>query len=380
MSQSDRILIVGASGRAAAFSALRAGIVPRCVDYFADRDLIEVCAAERVPIDEGVSGLGRVALAIEPQALLYVGPIENHSDLVERLARVHHLCANGAETLRAVRDPLRVMEALRRHGLPVPEVRTSPEGLPRDGTWLVKPRASSGGRSIRFLDQQPQPPFESAYLQRWIDGPSFSAVFNAGQGRAELQGVTRQLLEAPGSAFAYRGSIGPWPLSAGLLPRLQDLGLALASAFHLVGLFGVDYILHDDEPWPVEVNPRYTASVEVLELALGRSLLAEHLRACAPHPPGQADRSGMQTHRSIPRVVGKAIIYADRSFVIPNISVDGSRRPDPFSVPAIADVPWPIQACAGDPVMTVFTSSPDISTCEAQLSRLEERWRRKLCG
>jgi len=36
------LLILGASCRAAAFSALRAGFRPRCADYFADRDLAAV--------------------------------------------------------------------------------------------------------------------------------------------------------------------------------------------------------------------------------------------------------------------------------------------------------------------------------------------------
>ena len=104
----------------------------------------------------------------------------------------------------------------------------------------------------------------------------------ASRSAASLIGVTRQLIGAPGSPFAYRGSIGPYAVSEGLKRRLDSMGWVLASEFALVGLFGVDYILSDGEPWPVEVNPRYTASVEVLELAMRRSLLAEHLRACDP--------------------------------------------------------------------------------------------------
>ena len=62
----------------------------------------------------------------------------------------------------------------------------SPDGLPRDGTWLIKPLASGGGRSIRFLDQQPLLLHEPSYFQKWIDGPSFSCSVCPAQGRAEL--------------------------------------------------------------------------------------------------------------------------------------------------------------------------------------------------
>jgi predicted ATP-grasp superfamily ATP-dependent carboligase len=152
------------------------------------------------------------------------------------------------------------------------------------------------------------------------------------------------------------------------------MGAALASEFGLIGLFGVDYILRDDQAWPVEVNPRYTSSVEILELALGRSLMAEHLRVCMFEPRDQAAR----TVGSMTQVVGKAILYSSRSGVVPNIAIDDTWHRDIFAVPAIADVPWPAQISAGEPIMTVFSTGPDIETCQARLSRIEERWRRRL--
>ncbi len=375
MNSPDHVLIVGASARAAAFSAVRAGLKPRCVDCFADRDLVALCPVDHVAVDEGVTGLERAARTLAPQPFFYTGPVENHPAVVERLGRVHQLCGNGPDTLRSVRDPLRVMQALIRRGLPCPEVRTSAEGLPRDGSWLIKPLASGGGRFIRFLDRHPFLLSEPVYFQKWIDGPSFSAIYLAGRGRAELLGVTRQLIGAPGSAFAYHGSIGPWPLSERLRAALFELGRTLAWSFDLVGLFGVDYVLRDDKPWPVEVNPRYTASVEVLELALGRSLLEAHLRTCFVQPP---DRSVATSRESSPCVVGKAIIFARGVFVVPDIPIDEAWTTDPFAIPAIADVPWPAQAWAGQPVMSVFANGPDTNSCAARLSRMEEHWRRKL--
>jgi predicted ATP-grasp superfamily ATP-dependent carboligase len=265
-----------------------------------------------------------------------------------------------------------------RRGLPAPEARKSADGLPRDGRWLVKPLASGGGRSIRVLDEKPLLFSEPVYYQRRVDGPDFSAIYTAGQGRAELMGVTRQLLGAPGSAFAYRGSIGPWPVSNQLEDNLGILGRVLAESFDLIGLFGVDFVLVGDVPWPVEVNPRYTASVEVLELALGRSLLVDHLRACQARPFGESDSETPAPVEATPRAVGKAILFAERSFVVPDISIDVNPQPDRFAVPVIADVPWPSQVWAGDPVMTVFATGDDVDECEAQLGRAEKQWRGRL--
>jgi predicted ATP-grasp superfamily ATP-dependent carboligase len=157
------------------------------------------------------------------------------------------------------------------------------------------------------------------------------------------------------------------------------MGRVLAWEFGLVGLFGIDYILRGDEPWALEVNPRYTASVEVLELALRRPLLAEHLQAC--------DAALFASNRSIetaaahpaPRVVGKAIVYASHSLVAPDIPIDDTWRGDGFAVPTVADVPWPVTRIeAEQPVMTVFATDTDLSSCESRLDRQVKHWRRRI--
>jgi len=380
MNTTQTILIIGASTRAAAVSALRAGLKPRCLDYFADRDLVAICTVNRVESGVGVAGLERLALGLPQGPWLYTGPLENHPDRVERISRTHRLYGNAAEPLRGARDPFRLVEVLRRQGLPYLETRPDARRLPRDGTWLVKPIASAGGRLVQHLDHATVPLAEPSYLQRFLDGPSYSALFLAQQeGGAELVGVTRQLLGTPGSPFAYRGNIGPSLVSAPLMSRLHQVGNVLCSAFRLVGLFGVDYIQHDEEPWLVEINPRYTASVEIFELATHRTLLIEHLRACGmdlveSNPPGKP-----QAFTTRAPVVGKAILYAQRNLVAPEIEIEDPRCRDPFAVPAIADVPWPGSAiAAGEPIMTMFTQGEDIRECEDRLDELETLWQNRL--
>jgi predicted ATP-grasp superfamily ATP-dependent carboligase len=299
--------------------------------------------------------------------------------MVARISRNHRLLGNSAETLHAVRNPVRLADVLRRHGLSCPDVHSSLEGLPRDGTWLEKPVASGGGRLIRPLEQASGTLFEPTYFQGRIIGGSFSTLFIANQGQASLIGATRQLIGVPGSPFAYRGSIGPVTVSERLKDRLDLMGRVLAWEFGLVGLFGVDYILRGDEPWALEVNPRYTASVEVLELALRRPLLAEHLQACDPALFASNRSSETATAHPAPRVVAKAIIYASHSLVTPDIPLDHAWREDAFAVPPVADVPWPATRIeAGQPIMTVFSTDTDLSICESRLDCQVEHWRRQI--
>ncbi len=379
MNLTASLLIVGASTRAAAFSALRSGLMPRCVDYFADRDLMAICTVDRAEARNGVVGLEQSALGLPSRPWLYTGPLENYPERVERISEAHLLCGNAAQTLRCTRDPLRVVDLLRNQGLPHLEVRTDDWGLPRDGSWLVKPIASAGGRLIQHLDHATLPPAEPSYFQRFLDGPSHSALFLSQQGCAELVGVTRLLRGNCESPFAYRGNIGPSLVSAPMISSLRRLGTVLSSAFSLVGLFGIDYIERDGEPWLVEINPRYTASVEVFELATRRMLLREHLGASGMHMAEPPSAGKPRAETTIAPVVGKAILYAQRNLIAPEIEIDDPRCRDLFTVPPIADVPWPGTTIAfGEPILTVFATGQDAQECEYRLTELEMIWKEQL--
>jgi uncharacterized protein len=371
------LLILGASTRAAAFSAVRGGLHPRCADYFADRDLAAICPVARINPDDAARQFAAFAEAHSPSAWFYTGGFENHPEWVDRIAHRHRLWGVDADALRAVRDPIRVAEVLDRARMPCPAVRLEARGLPRDGSWLVKPLNSGGGRGIEPLTDDHEGELPSHYLQQRIDGPSFSALFVGDRRSAHFVGVTRQWIGIAGSPFLYRGSIGPWPIDATLAARLRLLGDRLASAFGLVGWFGVDYVLHNGNPWPVEINPRYTASLEIHELASGRSLLAMHRRACE----GNSDRDDQPAGSDSPppRTIAKLTLYAQQRLIAPEIVASDNEPDGPFAVKSIADVPWPGTCFAcGDPVMTILATGADLTSCQARLGRLEAKWRRRL--
>lgn len=372
------ILILGASTRAAAHSALRAGLNPTCADLFGDRDLAALCPARIVPRAEYPSGLAHCAEAVPRSPWFYTGALENYPDLIEQLSRDRPLWGNGAGALRGVRDPLAVEQMLRLAGLPTPSVRVDSDGLPRDGTWLVKPLASAGGHGIHPLEPASSALAGRVYYQERIAGLSLSATFIGLRADARLVGVTRQWTGRPGAPFAYVGSIGPWPVSIATRERLETLGRVLAGSWGLVGLFGVDFILRDEIPWPVEVNPRYTASVEVLELALGRALLAETRNVLEGSDESNSSRREPAPDRRH-RFVAKLIVHASAPCRFPDEIVWQPGEFRPFVVPRIADVPQP-GTCfeAGEPVLTLFATGPSASSCHARLILERARWHRFL--
>lgn len=320
----ERILIIGASGRAAAFSALRAGLRPTVIDLFGDEDLRAVAEAHTIERHDYPDRLPDLARRIAPMPWMYTGGLENHPEIVGAIARDRRLLGNGPEVLNKVRDPMALMTALTEAGLW--SVRVRPGHLPpTDGLWLEKALFGSGGSGIRFASS----PYakNGVYFQEFIAGESQSAVFRNGR----LIGVTRQLvgqtrwLHAP--QFGYCGSIGPVATVEREDDAWEGLGEFLMSWAGLTGYFGIDAIVRDGLPWIVEVNPRYTASMEVIEYA------------CI-----------------LDRPFAKAVYYAPRTVAIcDNEPWENWRRARNGELPEFADIPRSGSVIGrGRPVVTIF--------------------------
>src|SRR5262249_49540354 len=157
-----------------------------------------------------------------------------------------------------------------------------------------------------------------------------------------------------------------------LAERLQALGTVLVADFGLAGWFGVDYCLREGIPWPVEINPRYTASLEIHELASGRSLLEEHKSAFMKSTTAAPPPARTTPRRS--RLMAKLIFYAPRRLVAPQIVPEENASNDFLAAPSIADVPWP-GTCfdRGEPVMTLLAAGVDLKECTSRIRRLEQQ-------
>ncbi|HBI41283.1 MAG TPA: ATP-dependent carboligase [Planctomycetales bacterium] len=371
MDDANNLILFGASTRAAAFSALRAGMRPWCADLFADADLQARCPAMRLPGAYPEGFLDWIGAEL-PGPWMYTGGLENRPYLVERMAFRRPLWGNDCPVLLRARSPDLVRAAALAASLHAPTVKDFFRRAPA-GRWLVKPIWGLG-EPIHFwttadADDRPSP---LVYLQEFIEGESRSAVFCADGNRSHLLGVTRQLVgegflhTAP---FHYCGSVGPLRPDAIQRQVLERFGSILARKCGLRGLFGVDGIVRDGDFWPVEVNPRYTASIEVLEYALGLSAMAWHRAAFVPSAP----RPALCSDASAP-CVGKAVYFARGDLRFPD---DGPwnevlRSPPILSEPpAFADIPHPGTAIkAGWPILTLFAHADTVDACLDALRRI----------
>lgn len=364
---SELLTIVGASARAAAASAVRAGYSMRAADLFADLDLCRLGSALRV--GDYPDGLARALAGSHGGGWMYTGALENFPAQVDEWSRFRPLWGNPARVLANVRQPQLVAAALRQAGLRYPALCFEAADVPRDGSWLCKSLRSAGGVHVQAWGQRSPvdlPP--DHYLQQFIVGTSCSAVYLAARGDSVLLGITRQLDAARwtgAEGLRYCGSLGPLEVSADADAQFARIGQVLARDFDLVGLFGVDAVVNAEGVWPLEVNPRYTASVEILERAYEIHAVALHVAACrAGELPARPTRVHGVQH-------AKAILFASRRF---EVSADVHALDEQAARqqwPAWADLPRSGSVIeAGWPILTVFAAA---DTDHAALEALQSQ-------
>jgi predicted ATP-grasp superfamily ATP-dependent carboligase len=374
------LAIVGASARAAAASAARAGFQPVTADLFADLDLRRIASATRIaPYPEGLLDWLR---AIEPPAWMYTGALENYPDLVDQMAWIAPLWGNAADVLSQVRSPLILGDTLRNAGFLFPETRWSPDGLPRDGSWLAKTYRGASGSGVRELVVDGTGTIPPAYYQLRVTGVPCSGVFLGNGYFGECLGLTRQLIGEDwlgARDFQYAGSLGPITIAGAAVAAVRRIGHELAKCFGLIGLFGIDFIIDGERVWTIEVNPRYTASVEIVERAAG-NIFTAHAIVCMQ--VGTSAVTTLPNERALSRstiqtqsIHGKAILFAKRPV---NISAEFAE----WALGESETMPWPNVAdvsaagtsiAAGRPVITVFANGSSIEEVEQRLrSRVAE--------
>ncbi len=381
---SFQLAIVGASVRSAADSALRAGLRPLAADLFADSDLQQVCSATRIaqyPHDF-LDWLEQT----ECDGWLYTGALENYPELVDTMAARRPLLGNGGTVLREVRSPLRLAEVLREAGLPFPDTHAFSQindfpqrpgvatpgrftGKYESGQFLWKTGRGSSGAGVWHLEDAKPASGDSLFLQRRIDGISYSALFVGNGNESILLGVTRQLVGERWTRAApmqYCGSIMPHPLpSANLQQQIAKIGNVLSATFGLLGLFGVDMILDGSKAWTIEVNPRYTASVELIERATGVQAIAWHIAACRD---GKLP-SEIHGQKNSTAIYGKVILFAKQTTTITEGFTHWAFELAHHAAwPDAADIPAPDRVIAArQPIVTLFATGNSAADVEARL-------------
>jgi len=393
-----RVVIAGVSARGMAESAVRAGYTVVAVDAYADLDLSAIAdtrlvtpysaraaaaAARRAapgPPDGAAGHDGAARDADGCDAVCFVSNFENHPAALRHLSRDRELWGNSPATIASARSPRGWAQALAEAGITVPRIRIT---VPRPGTadasarWMLKPRRSGGGHGVRAW--QPGMPVPRGYvLQERIAGHAGSIVFAADGRRAVPIAITRQLIgeQAFGAPpFRYCGNIlAPardpvWGDDTPLWREAVAIAATATRAFGLEGVNGIDFIVHRGHPVPIEINPRFTAAMELAERRDGISIFGAHVAGCtkvlSSYSPLPAQ---LRARAHGTGAAGKAIVFSRHALTV---GTAASRWADAEDV---RDIPRPGSPIpSGAPICSVFAEAPTTATCRARLNHAARR-------
>jgi predicted ATP-grasp superfamily ATP-dependent carboligase len=366
-----RIAVLGVSARAMVESAVRGGHEVVAVDFFGDRDLVSQAESYALgphfDLPLTAAGLGEAAERLCAEAVVYGSNLENHPEVVRQIAGRSVLLGNTPESLEQIRDWRTLRKFCEEAGIRYPVTLLAGEEAhaAAGGRWLRKRVRSGGGHGVRHWDGKR---LDTAhYLQSEVEGRAASVAFVANGRQSLVLGLTEQLVgrEALGaSGFAWCGNVLPLEAPTAdrrrLLEQVTHMAAALTSRFGLSGVNGLDLIVGRDVDGAagahlVEVNPRYTGSMELLEHMDGIDVFSLHLDGLAGRLPAAspAVRTPLETF-------AKGIVYARTTCVVPDT--------DAWLARGISDVPFagqPIES--GRPVCTVRARGKDRQECLNEL-------------
>jgi hypothetical protein len=351
-----KVLLVGVVTREMAQSAVSAGYEVISLDYFGDSDqpaTAEVYSLTRdFSSDPDLRNLVVAAKTLVGKAdkIVIGAGLENELGLFD-ISAAESFWTNSPGAVEKIRDPLLLSNLLGNTCLRYPRTILSGDRLPDSGKWLIKDGRQSGGLGVRDWDGKGIPN-EREVLQEKIDGQLMSACFLANGKQALLIGLTRQFAGVPewgALPYAWCGNVAPYRDSA-LEKSMTEAVQFLTKETGLVGVNGIDFILHENAPFLLEVNPRWTGSLELFERLYGLNIFQMHVEACQGRVPENLPVLPGQ------RVSGKGILYAQANITLGDTSA--------WKEKGVADIPHPGETIAkGTPICTLLTEGSDTADC-----------------
>jgi predicted ATP-grasp superfamily ATP-dependent carboligase len=311
------LLVAAISGRALAQAAVDAGFDALVADFFADADtarLAHACLKLPGDIARGFQwgSLARALEALAKQApspllgLVYGSGFEDRPRLLARLAERWPLLGNDAETVVRIKAPETFFAALDALAIPHPAPATT---RPRNGAgWIAKRRGGAGGSHV--VPSRLQKDATGAYYQAFVAGRAVSALFLANGSKACVLGFSEQwTAPAPRRLWRYGGAVQPAALSEETMEAMTRAVTLLASEFGLKGLASADFVLAENRPLLLEINPRPGATLDIFACAK-KPLLKLHVDAVLD---GTLPRKPLVFEGA----AASSIVHAPKSVIVP---------------------------------------------------------------
>ncbi|MCD1295619.1 ATP-binding protein [Methanocella sp. CWC-04] len=266
------VLVLGYSSRYIACSARRAGYRVYSVSHYDDLDL-EKCTEsgarfddmpenivpwlERYKVDHVVLGSGFEDARIDSSIVL----------------------GNDPDVSRKVLNKVWLANKLKEMGIRQPRIFT------RDNVeypCVAKPiRGGGGHKNFLVTDASMLPPEDEYFLQEFIRGKPLSVSVLSSEDDAVPVALNEILVGkkwlGQDLEFGYCGNVTPY--QSRYKEEMFETSKKLIKALKLVGSNGVDFMVNENGPYVLEINPRFQGSLDSVELATGENLFQAHVDA-----------------------------------------------------------------------------------------------------
>ncbi len=356
-------------------SCLRAGWNVSAIDQFGDWDLRKIC-----PVDV-VADLNQIPAAV---AALHGNPLLLFGSGYESIVMRHTKQNWRFPVANCSRSAAwKAMDAgywtnrMNREICRTPRIAEPGKPLPA-GRWIAKPVGGSGGVGIRWTGECMD---AGSWLTReFIPGNPVGVTAWSNGSHTEILGAFQILAGQKefGAAepFVYCGSIGPWRFSATEKRQLVPMVDEIIRVTGVRGLFGIDLVQTETDLVPIEINPRPTATCELMERLVwtanpSASILPLHFSAFGLCDYDDNFVSGMNRAMQSGIFLGKAVLYHDGP--LPRI-VSPRHHQELIHLQTrslAADIPLPgTKIRPGQPVITLFSSDDSPEKVRDQLVAL----------
>ncbi|HUW88991.1 MAG TPA: ATP-grasp domain-containing protein [Candidatus Nanopelagicaceae bacterium] len=318
----ESVLVAGFNTRPLVYSLSRAGYGVYAVDFFGDLDLypyVKDCLilTKKLSVSydlvknnysEYLPLLILELLEKYPEIkYLIIGSglddaIEERALILKEINRKKYKILNLNNELEAIkksRDREFIFNFLKKGGFDVPrtvsleEVRYKVNDL--EYPFILKKRSGSGGTNIykihnksdlssniNLINRETFDP-KDWLIQEYIEGNPVSCTTISNGEESEVISVNHQIvgdksLNAP-KEFMYCGNVVPANVFAEERKLIVEISLKLSAELGLKGINGFDFVLRNQYPYIMEINPRIPGSIRASEEAMNINLLDLHIKS-----------------------------------------------------------------------------------------------------
>ena len=317
------VLVAGFNTRPLVYSLNRAGYDVYAVDFFGDLDLypfVKDCLilTKKLSLNYGLAKnnyseyLSLLILELLDKypdiKYLIIGSglddgIEERALILKDINRKKYKIFNLNNELEAIkrsRNTEFIFNLLIKFGYDVPRTVSFHEDKFKanklEYPFILKKKSGSGGTNVYKIRNESDLTFninlinregfipKDWLIQEYIEGNPVSCTTISNGVESEVISVNHQIigdnkyLNAP-KEFMYCGNVVPANVFAEERKLIVDISLKLSTELGLKGINGFDFVLKNQYPYLIEINPRIPGSIRASEEAMNINLLDLHIKS-----------------------------------------------------------------------------------------------------